>query len=353
MSFTTLAIGPHYPATASRYLFDAFEEVCDDNYIYSDNSAESHNVVRAGPTYNDHYGIDWGHNAVEVDIPLPREMPEWNLPELIDLCTKRHKAPDLVLVAEENYRTAIVPTDKVPVVLLSYDGWPNSFERYDMVRPTKAYTVHPYGVRPHPRDTIAPNWRFLPPAYAPWVHEFFHPLGERYADFVLNATMYGKRPALCEYLKDRFTVLSGLVSTERYVENYNGARTTYHNCCYQEELKYRFFEAAAMGTVNITDLPANPRIFEHVGLVEGIHYLSVPITETGDDPYPAFEDIATQVAAMRNNKNAYIHIARTAYQWVASAHTYWHRAKTILEDLGMYAEAATLYRALDTVRKTI
>lgn len=337
--FTVMCVGPHYPATASRYLFKAFEDL-----------AGPANTFLVGPTYNDHYGIDWGRFVVRPHVELPREQEEWDLDGYIDSCTSNIGAPDLILIAEETYRTAIKHTDRVPTVLLSYDGWPNAFARREEINPTIAYTVHPYGVRPHRQETIPAGWRMLLPAACRSVHRYTNSLDSRTIDFILCATMYGKRPALCSYLSDKVTVCSGTVNTKEYVYNHNQAKTTYHNCCYQDEIKYRFFEAAAMGVVNISDYT---RLFEEVGLVPDVHYLSVPITETDEDPYPNFDDILEQVQRIKRDRAVYRFIARNAYEWVMANHTYDHRAKTILTDVGMHGQAAKMYSVLNNMQRTI
>lgn len=338
-NFSVLCIGPHYPATASRYLFDAFRYLTGDS-----------NLFLVGPTYNDHYGIDWGSYRVLPHIEIPRESSVWDVDAYIDYFTKHNSAPDLVLIAEENYRTEIKHSNKVPTVLLSYDGWPNAFARREEINPTMAYTVHPYGVRPHPQESTPAGWKMLLPACSPSIHRLTNALDGRKMDFVLAATMYGKRPDLCNYLREKVGILDGLVNTKDYVFWHNLSRTTYHNCCYQDEIKYRFFEAAAMGVVNISD---HTRLFEEVGLTPDVHYLPVPITEKGDDPYPNFEDILNQVLRMRNEKAVYRFIARSAYEWVMANHTYYHRVRTILTDVGMHAKAAKMYSILSGLPRTI
>lgn len=340
-----LCVGPQYPATAARYLFDAFGAV------------DGIHVTLCGPEYNDHYGIDWGTFKVVSDIPLPKEAPEWNIKDFVDTATSLGNAPDLVLIAEENYKTNIINTVDIPTVLLSYDGWPNAFDRYHMVKPTLAYTCHPYGVRPAPVDKTPVPWRFLPTACHPPVH---HSMVKNHSDkyfakrshaFVLHATPYGKRPDLCKYLEENgIGVTAGLVNTTTYVVDYSYGLCTYHNCCYQEEIKYRFFEAAAMGCINITDVPNNPRIFNQLGLIAGIHYIPVAITETGDDPYPDFADILKAVKSVLNDKRMAKSISKAAHAWVMNGHTYFHRAKQILTDLGMHRYALKLHTEAEQYR---
>lgn len=223
-----LALFPWYPANAPRFFADAFEQL-------------GHRVFRVGPTYFDHYGLQWPKDELPlVDHEIVRESPVWNLNGCLDVAAKNGIVPDLIFLSEETYQTRIVPTDKVPVVLWSADGWPDAFARKKVIQPTIAYTQHPFGVNPAPQLHIPDGWKFLPAGYSTKFHKYLN-LPERQIDFTLYCTMYGKRQQLCDELSNLgFEVSSGQRTISDYVYGYNNGLFTYHNCNGQAEVKWRF-----------------------------------------------------------------------------------------------------------------
>lgn len=331
MSFVILAVGPWYAANAFRYLIDAFEKI------------DGCEVFRVGPSYNDHAGINWGTDVVTPDVPLSLARPWWKLPYFTELCTRSVGPPDLLIVSEETYQTKIFPEIRLPTVLISYDGWPNSFARRELFQPTVAYTNHPYGIRAHPRTEEAPGWKYLPGAAAPWIHK---DLGlERDRDFALFATPYGQRPVICQALVDRgLSVRSGLVATEQYVKEYNRALCTLHNCNAQEEVKFRWFEAAAMGCVNISD---HTRLFNRLGYRPWVHYVPVANNSADDDPWPMMEAVYNQVQWLKSHPETALALARASRHQTLSSHTYFHRCQKIFSDVG-FPEMADQVQAFIT-----
>lgn len=226
-NLTVLAVGPWYPSNAWTFLIEAFSRVgC--------------RVVRIGPAYFSHYNLTYPpEDLPKIDIGLPRESIEWDLPCLVERCTKTYGAPDILIASEENYQTRIVPEKRIPSVLVSYDGWPNCYERVHLYEPTLAYCGQPFGNAIHPQKEMPKPWRFLPGAAAPWVHSRFNTLG-RNVDFCLFSTMYGKRPELCQQLIERgFNVACGQRANKEYARGYNLALATYHNPGFWE-VKWRF-----------------------------------------------------------------------------------------------------------------
>jgi hypothetical protein len=255
-----LAVMPWYPATASRFMADAFEQ------------AGAH-VFRVGPCYFSHGNANWtSAEYPRVDVALPRGCP-WQIDHYVDQATAAGYPPDVLFLSEETYHNDIFNTDKMPSLLWSLDGWPENFERVETIKPTLAYTNHPYGIRIHPRNTIDPRWGFLPGACAPWIHQ---DLGlPRDVTFCLHASMYGERQRLVLAIAESGgQTLSGFVNTARFVKGMNRALTTYHNTNGQEEVKWRLFEAMAMGCCVIS---GHTRLLKILGYEPGIHY--VPIEE--------------------------------------------------------------------------
>ena len=327
--FCILAVGPWYPVTAFTFFVSAFERIgCK--------------IVRGGPAYSDHMGLKWDDLPL-VDLKFAREEKRWNLNGFVDWCTLHHGAPDLLFVSEENYQTDIVPTKKVPSVLWSADSWPNCYERANLYQCTLNYINQPLGNRFHPRETEDPRWRFLPGAAAPWVHCNLNL--ERDFDFCLLASSYGKRPELCQGLTDRgFKVWSGQAITKTYVEAYNRSLCTYHNPGYSE-VKWRFFEAAAMGCVNIS---GESNLFFQLNYIPWVHY--VPIETPYEDEWPETDSLAITVSDLKKKLSILKDIARSARLHTLTNHSYLNRVKTIFSDLGM---AEMVAKADDAIGKML
>lgn len=319
--FTVLICAPWWPAGPIRYLGEAFERIgCQ--------------VIRIGASYSDHMGLQWGKDT-ELPIihwELPREKPQWNLNEFIDWTTKNYQAPDLLIISEENYQTNMVPTTKIPSILWSFDGWPNNFERIEMVKPTLGYINHPYGIRIHPRVEEDSRWRFMPGAAAPWVHKWLNL--ERDWEFVLLASMYGKRQQICDDLqKNGVTVWCGQATTNTYVEAYNRALTTYHNCNGQQEIKWRFFESAVMGTCVMSGYTV---LLPRLGYLPWEHY--IPLIEYVDSKFngelwPDTDEICKKIRWLQNNNEIVMGVTGNVRVHTLRNHTYLHRVRTMLTDL--------------------
>lgn len=312
-----LAVGPWYPGNAYHWLVQGFEQL-------------GHKVIRIGPLYKEHMGVKWA--LEDIDEPtflLPRETPLWNFDQFVDLCTDAIETPDLLIASEETYRTEIVPTNKIPTVLISYDGWPQNYERRDLFKPIKAYSNH-IGIRIHPRDEVPEGWEWLPPAYAPWVHKLQRPLlSSREYDFSLIATMYGDRPKLCEYLKSKFHIMYGQCNTASYVRVYNNTLCTLHNP-QPGEIKWRAYEGMAMGCIQISwDVP----IFRKVEWEPNVHYFPIGVKEEGNDPWPTGEQLAEAINYLNTNPGLADYIRERSFRRVVEQDTYYHRCEKILSDL--------------------
>ena len=317
-----LALMPWYPATAARYFADAFEQL-------------GHNVFRAGPMYFNQMGLQWPESELpKVDHEVVRESSVWNLNGAIDVATEKGFIPDFIFLSEENYQTRIVPTDEVPVVLWQADGWAENFARREMIRPTLAYCNHPRGVVPSRQERIPDGWKFMPSGAAPWIHKFTN-VGKRDVDFCLYATLYGKRQQICGELKETgLNVSYGQRTTERYVWGYNRARFTYHNAQTQWETKFRLFETMAMGCVNIAD--ENP-LFHVLGFAPNVHYIPIEefCPEFDNDKWPSAMAIKGAIDWWGANASVFEYMQNRAWHLVQERHTYQHRIKAILFDLGL------------------
>lgn len=313
-----LAISSWYGANSVRFLVDAMER-CGAT------------VFRVGPMYQDHLGMRWEeHELPKVEWELPKDST-WYVDEIMDFATTRGATPDLVFIGEESYHNYIFNTEKVPSVLYSVDGWPENYERIETIKPTIGYTSHPLGIYIRQRTEPDPRWRCLTAACAPWLHRY---LGlERNTDFLLLATMYTKRPGICEGIRDRgFSVKTGQEKTEGYVKWCNRSLTTLHNPGYNE-IKYRFYESAAMGLLNLS---WHTQLFDEQGYRPWVHYVPVSTEETDDGPWAAVESIASVLLDIKRNPAFFRQIADTARVHTVTKHSYYSRVATILSDLTSY-----------------
>lgn len=315
---TILAIAPFYGANSVRFLIDAMER-CGAK------------IVRVGPVYRNHLNMEWTKEELPpVNYELPKEA-NWYIDGLMDFVTSRFGAPDLIFLSEENYKNIIVNTEKIPSIFYSCDGWPENYDRADLVKATRNYTNHPLGIRIHPRTEEDLRWAYLSGACAPWLHKY---LGlERDTDFCLLASMYGDRPKICRELAAKgFIVRSGSAKLDNYVKIYNKSLCTLHNP-QPGEIKWRFFEAAAMGCINIS---WHTPLFDRLGYKPWIHYYPLHVEEVGDDPWPTIDQMITAVSEIKSNPKFFKQIVDEARHYVIAHDTYYHRAIQVFSDLGFH-----------------
>lgn len=316
-----LMVSGWWPAGPIPFLAQAFERMGLD-------------VFRAGPTYNDHGGVDWGEYKVKTNLEFPREAKTWNIDSIISLATHFGHTPDFLFLSEENYQTEIAPTEKIPTAFWSLDGWPNNYIRGEALKPTVLYANHPRGIRTHPLKEDRPGWKFMCGAAAPWIHK---DLGlERDLDFCLLATMYGYRSQLCEYLRESGYLVKygGYVPTSEFVETYNRSKFTYCNINGNGgELKWRGLESMAMGCVNIVD--EGPNLFNRLGYIPNVHYVPVKVSEMENgEPWPTGQALEEALGYSLYDSDCFIEMSKAARGKCLSQDTYTHRAKTVLKDLG-------------------
>ena len=325
---TILVVCPWYPAGPMRYISEAFERM-------------GLNVFRVGATYNDHAGVDWKNDIVHPDLELQREFPRWDLNEFVDIATRAGHTPDILLLSEENYRTIINPTTKVPTGFWSMDGWPQNFLRGDALSPTVKYTNHARGIRAHPLKETPPGWIFMPGATAPWVHRDLA-IG-RNLDFCLLAAMYGYRAELSQHLADiGYAVKYGYETTSEFVKTYNRSKFTYCNVNGNGgEAKWRFWEAASCGCVNIVD--EGDILLNQLGYMPNVHYVPVKIAERENgEPWPTNEMLEEALNGAINDPDCFIEMSIVAKEKSLQQDTYYHRATQILGDLGFDISSISL-----------
>lgn len=312
-----LAVLPHYGATASRFLVDAFERM-------------GHRVFRVGPLYDFHLDMQWDTDEMpKVDLVLPKNA-NWHIDDYVDAATRAGYAPDFVFISEESYNNVIVNTEKVPSALWSVDGWPENYARRGMINATISYTSHPRGIRIRQQPELPQGWYWLPGGAFPSVHRY---LGlERDIDFTLFATFYTERPRIVKEIKNSgLTIKVGQAKTPEYVIAYNRALCTLHQPGYFE-IKWRFWESCLMGCINIS---SHTPPLDWLGYKPWIHYISVPAIETDDGPWPDSSEAIKIMLEIKKYPTFFRQIANEARKYTVANHTYYNRAKQIGSDLGI------------------
>lgn len=312
-----LFLASWYGANPPRFLADVFEKM-------------GHAVWRVGSAYRDHGGIDWSTYLPKIDLEL-RKNQKWDLPAYLEECTRAIGAPDFIIASEESYSNEIAPTDRLPVVLLSWDGWANSFARCDQFQSCLQYTAHPFGVRAQPREKPDSRWKFFGPACDPDVHRFLNV--PRDIDWIMNATMYGARQEICDFLRIKgLSVRDGYVATDEYVMNANRGMFTYINSNHQIEIKWKFSENSAMGLVNICD---DHMLYEWIGAKPYVHYFPVDLAwnERINEYWPTGQMIYDKIQAIAADPNLLAYVRENARNLAINSNTYRHRADMILQDL--------------------
>ena len=291
-------------------------------------------VFRVGAKFTEHGGLHWPDDLFpKIDIQL-RPNARWEVPFYVDLCTASLGAPDLILYSEESYHNEIVPKTDIPSILWSFDGWPENFERIGTFKATKGFINHPFGIRAKPRLEEDRRWEYLPGACAPWVHKDLNLT--RDIDFVLLATMYTYRPYLCQGMLDKgYMIAAGFATTSDFIRYYNRGLLTFQNANGQEEIKWRFFEAAAMGICITAD---HTRLYERLGYKAWEHYIPCPVDAQRFGPdqweiWPSVDALAMVMEWVKQHPKESRTIAKACQQRVLSQDTYYHRMVKMVESV--------------------
>ncbi|MDP3794224.1 MAG: glycosyltransferase, partial [Candidatus Uhrbacteria bacterium] len=124
----------------------------------------------------------------------------------------------------------------------------------------------------------------------------------------------------------------------------NRSLATYHNPGHWE-VKWRFFEAAACGCLNIS---ARCKLLDGLGYLPYEHYMPVaaPEDETGD-PWPSVEDLAAVIRELKSKPSLWRNMATRAREHTLRKHTYYHRCAQVAKDLDMKPLGKMTERAID------
>lgn len=314
-----LFVAEWYPANFQRWLAEGFNQAgCE--------------IKLAGSLVTNHYGFEWPKEDLpELFFRVPKDEPI-DLKKVVDKSTSLGFSPD-VLIFHDWWDSPVEKTeDRIPLVLIEHEGWNRHFKRMDEFKPTSAYTGQPYGVFDQPRKDIYPGFEWLPGAADPFIHTFLNI--KRDLDFVFfGALSYDNRLKLCKTVKaDGFEIDFGQVSTKEYTNRYNRGLCTMECSGGQQYIKWRIFEAMSMQCLVISDsFTLLDSIFE-----PGVHYIPCRWIEQEDgrhalDP----NDLIKNIFKVKSNPDIRDVIVEKAFNLVREKHTYFHRAKKILNALNI------------------
>jgi len=310
-----------YPVNVFRWLSTAFED-----YGYE--------VIRVGKTYFDHYGIEWEREllpkvAQELDVDAPLD-----LPQLVS-----QYEPDILIFGDwvscpiDNVEETKRIRNKIPVVLIEHEGWPNNFERMNLINPTLKYTAMPYGIVGHPCNAFEMGYRYLPGACYPRYHgKVNESFGSRDLDCVLFAGMYNPRPEICRELIDLgINIRYGQVNITGYKEMHNRALCTWEFGGGQEYVKWRIFEAMSMGCLVLSDRFS---LMDRLGFTPDTHYIEYKPVPLGDGRTgPKAEDLKEKILIIKEHPEIWEDITQNAFSQVRRYHTYKRRVEQIINDI--------------------
>lgn len=320
-----LFLSTWYPSNIIRWLSTGFEQAgCE--------------VKRCGKVIRNHYGIFWPEEdcpGILFEVSLNEPL---NLKKVLDESAKNGFEPDILIVNDDWINIPLEETvGDIPLCLIQHEGWNAGLQRIEKFKPDVAYTGQPLGVFDEPRKEIYPGFKYLPGACSTIAHPFlqrerFMSDMKRDLDFVFfGALSYDNRQDICRYLNSRFIIKYGQVACEEYRKLHNRSLTTMECSGGQQYIKWRIFEAMSMGCVVISDrFDLLDTVFE-----SGEHYLPCDWKLQADGRrYLDSKHLRQQIEFLKNNPDEYRRVQENAFRLVREKHTYLHRAKMILADLG-------------------
>jgi hypothetical protein len=309
-----------YPANIGTFLSYAFEDA-------------GYEVIRVGNTCFNHYGLVMPVSELPVITEKLVFGQDLNLPALVDKYT-----PDILMmwdwtgepscynVANKQMTTKL--KHRLPFIYVEHEGWLNALKRIELFNPTVAYTGMPYGVVETPCSAMAMGYKYLAGACYPKVHYITKTFEEKDLDLVVMASVARTRESVCGAMKAKgFNTYFNTGTLTEYRDYHNRSLTTYDFSNGWQYVKWRVFEAMAMGCVLLQD---SFELLESLGFREDKHFVGYKLTE---DNKPDIESIAYQITMLKNNPDVARKIRVAAYDFVIENHTYSHRVSQILKDL--------------------
>jgi len=327
-----LFVSQWYPANIGTFLSYAFEDV-------------GYEVIRVGSTCFNHYGVIYPLRDLPVITEELSFDQDLDLPALVD----KYK-PDILLMWDwtgepscynvVNNQMTLNLKHRLPFIYVEHEGWENALKRIELFNPTVAYTGMPYGVVETPCSAMSMGYKYLAGACYPKVHYINRPFETKDLDFVVMASAARTRPAVCEAIeKMGFKTFFGTGDTTDYRTYHNRSLTTYDYSDGWQYVKWRVFEAMAMGCVLLQD---SFELLESLGFRAGKHFIEYNLKDLNDinkDSFcnlvPDIDTIAEELTRLKNSPDLAKEIQKNAYDFVMENHTYSHRVSQILSDIGV------------------
>ena len=116
---------------------------------------------------------------------------------------------------------------------------------------------------------------------------------------------------------------------KRAQSNRGRARTCQKN---GGEVKYRFYENAGMGCVNISD---KSQLMEDLGYRPWVHFVPFPEEFLDGELWPDVDCLAALIRKLSSpsERMEIKHISDSAFKFTAENHTYLERAQKVITDL--------------------
>jgi len=309
-----------WPANTQRWLAEGFKQ----------NSCD---VRLVGTHMKQHYGIKWPDDDYPELFFNVLEKENLNLKEIVDKSTAKGFTPDLLVINDDWRDYGIKETEnRIPLILNQTEGWEKDLKRIHLFKPTLAFAQMPYGVFPEPRNEIYPGWEWMPGAADPFAHPYLNL--KRDLDFVFfGALNYDKRLELCNLIRDaNYNVKFGQVPVKEYAYYHNKSLTTMECSAGQGLLKIRIFEAMSMGCLVISnEFNLINKLFRPY-----IHYIPCKcLKDEIGKPYLDPDDLKNQINIIKKDNDLRKYITDNAFNLVRKKHTYYHRARLILNKLEM------------------
>ena len=316
-----LFVSQWYPANIGTFLSYAFEDA-------------GYKVIRVGQACFTHYGLTYNNSELPLITERLEQGQSVNLPRLVDKYT-----PDILLMWDWTGEPAVYQVaelgetqnlkNRLPFIYVEHEGWENALKRIELFNPTVAYTGMPYGVVETPCSAAAMGYKYLAGACYPKVHYITKSLRDKDLDFIVMASFARTRNAVCAAMRQKgFETYYGVGSLTAYRNYHNSSLTTYDFSDGWQYVKWRVFEAMAMGCILLQD---SFELLDMLGFVPDKHYVEYKLTA---EYQPDIEDMAAKINMLKTDHDLADKIRADAYNFVMEKHQYSHRVQQILRDLG-------------------
>lgn len=295
-------------------------------------------VMTCGPALPEVYGFDnWGDDYMPPSFELPNEPVA--VATVLAEARARGFNPDAVVTCDQYDHLVIVgdAPDNIPWAHVCVENFDTvQFGRsMDRRGASEFYMISHSDIAPLPKDAV-----WLPFGFDPWIHPY---LGLKRDKLVCQiGSPYEPRPSVWNHLRSVFDTAppwrddqyhGGLAESARTifgrVPNYRGMAESYNrsmtalSCSNVPFQPMRVFEAMAMGAILCSDDVGPIRACAGPPASEGGFWVAHDTTPQGHE------------AAVRYAVEHYDELADRALAYAYKGHTYAHRARQILERVGL------------------